>query len=424
MGLGLIALCCAGAVAVFLYRAQQKRGEWEQTQLAAAFSGDVTALDNLRVTGDRAVKLTEDFLQGLCRVDPDEALRGLVKFSNDENNHRRIGMARLALLSEDASDLLGAYVERTTNSVVKERLRHLASNRPKLQKLIAGFLTGLYSEHFNRLFISRRAVLERNCQDMPTQLFFAYAPFEQAWTMLKTSPRDTQLRFLLLRLYTERDASALEHLEQFDAESVQRVAAQTWWPVEIEARAKDGAYEWTTRAARTEGNTALNLLRFSIRPSSKPGAPAEWLHFDRWWRWTYLFRYQPSILNADAMVYAESEVRKQNQSWRHNPNQYREKPETKFWLPSFPSTNLFGAGRCSAVRGIPTTARLPVVVLSKEEEHKWRGRMICEWARPLLPEPMHSHVNFTASSFPPPKVFTSAEEAARDGTKKPRRKRR
>ncbi len=111
-----------------------------------------------------------------------------------------------------------------------------------------------------------------------------------------------------------------------------------------------------------EGNVANHVLRLSVKepPSKKPEQGAEWLHFDRWFRWTYIFQYAKPILSHDAVVFAESIVREQNQSWRSPASRPKAKVVNAFWLPE-KTAGLIGAGRCDTVRGVPKTARLPIV---------------------------------------------------------------
>ncbi len=421
----MIALCVAVAAGYFIQRSIEKRHVWELDQVAAAYAGDAAAFENLRTAAkDRSVALMEDFLQRHHRIEPGDIDRAILSLTNANERLRRVALAELALLPEHADDWLKARHGAITNEIWKERLKPAIQHRAQVQKQTAGFLTGLYSEHFNQLFAARRAVLQKNCHDGPAQLFFAYAPFDQTWSMLKDSAPDVRLRFLLLRLYAERDDSAVEHLARFPGSDVLRVAAETWWPVEIEPLAADGAYSWTTRAAATKGNVAAHLLRLSLRPVSPQGGPQEWLHLDRWHRWSYLFRYSEPILGKDAVVFAEDGVRKANQGWHTNAKSYQKKEEGKFWLPGPAEMSFIGPGRAETVRGIPPTSRVPVVALTKPEELRWHGGMVFEWARPLVPAAIQTQLRFSPNEFPVPKIFSTSEEAAQDSSPKRTRKRR
>jgi hypothetical protein len=418
LGLGL-----ALAIGLGIHRAGHQRREQEQAMVLGVLSGDTAAFDSLRSTGERAVVLIEDFLCHYRRLNPSQIEQELACLARPDEPARRQAAARLTLLPEPANDLLKRYQDQTTGPEQKERLRQFIAGRAKAQKQVAGFLAGLYAEHFNRLFVARRARLEKDCRDPAVELFFAYAPFDQAWAMLRNGRPDLQLRFLLLRLYTGRDECALSNLELFSAPDILRVAAQTWWPVEIEPLAQDGAYRWSTRADATEGNTACHLLRLSVRPASQPGAKDEWVHLNRWSRWTYLFRYQPRVAGADALVFAENELRRQNRSSRSNPEAHRELADGGLWIPQPFDTNLIGRGACEAVSGVPATAFLPVVRLSREEEQHLHGRVLCEWARPLVPDTIQDRVHFSPNEFPPPQIFTDPS-LAKDSPKNRSKRRR
>ena len=421
----VIALGLTVAAGCLLPRLQAQHRVREQALVAAALSGDAAAFESLRAgSRARALPLLEDFLQRLPPVNLAEIEKDLVRLASSDERVPGPALARLTLLPERADELFKARYNSITNEVWKQRLRPLVHSHAKLQKQIAGGLTGLYSEHFHDLFLPRRDALLRNHRDMPAQLFFAYAPFDETWSMLKNSPPDAQLRFLLLRLYAERDDHALEQLDRFSAADVLRVAAETWWPVELEPLAPDGAYRWATRAAAVDGNTATRLLRLSVRPSTTPGQPDEWLHLDRWLRWSYIFRYKAPILNAEAVVFAEGGVRKAGEAWRHRPGARQEMSEGKFWLPEPPENLLLGPGRVEAVRGVPSLARLPVAVITQPEAIHWHLGTAYEWARPLFPPALQTRLRFSPNEYPAPKVFPDADAAAQDTRKKPRRTRR
>lgn len=420
----MIALCGAAAVGWLVHRSGQRQQAREQAQLAAVFAGDAVAFERLRGSGARAVGLIEEFIQRRLRADPAQIEKDIAHLASENEAARRWALARLTLLPEPATDLLRACHDRATNAAAKELLKPIVVHRLKGQEHIAGFLSGLYSEHCNRLFASRRAALMKDCQDVPAQLFFAYAPFEQVWSLLKNSPSDAQLRFLLLRLYTERDAAALEHLESFPAADILRVAAQTWWPVELQAPAQEGALTGTTRAAALSGNTATHLLRLSARSAAKPGAPDPWLHLDRWLRWTYAFASAGRGAGTNAVVFAEDGRRKLNLAGRTTPSLQRDKPEGKLWLPDSAALNVVGPGRCEVVHGVPAPVRVPFASLSRTEEARWRAGTVFEWARPLFSPAIQARLQFAPNEFPPPAVVADPEGQAKQNFRSRGRRKR
>ncbi len=404
-------------VGLGVQRSWQRRQRCEQATVESVFSGDSAAFESLRSLRGKAVPLVEAFIQSQPPPSPEQIEQDVARLACPEERPRRLALARLALLPEGASDLLKWHAERAPTPELKEHLHQLAVGRDRVQRQVAGFLAGLYAENFSRLFVARRARLEHDCRDVPAQLFFAYVPFQQAWARFRDSPTDLQVRFLLLRLHTGRDEDAVQTLERFPAQVILRVAGQTWWPVEVEALASAGGPRWTTRAGSAEGNVATHLLRVSVRPSSQPNGPEDWLHLDRWSRWTYLFRYDRPVAGADGVVFAENELRRQNQAGRKRAETHRELMENTLWLPEPPGTNLVGAGRCEIVRGVPQGMCLPVVRLSREEDQHFRGRVLGEWARTLVPEPIRGRVQFVSDPFPAPQVYlnpaTAQEEARR-----------
>jgi hypothetical protein len=402
-------------------RSWQRRQCWEQATVESLFSGEIAAFESLRSLKAGAIPLLEGFLQNRAGATAEQIEQEVARLASPEEPVRRLALARLTLLPEPASELLKWHSERASTPELKERLHQLATGRSRVQKQVAGFLAGLYTENFGRLFVTRRAMLERDCRDVAAELFFAYAPFHQAWARFRDSPTDLQLRFLLLRLYTGRDQEAIQTLERFPAQEILRVAAQTWWPVELEPLAAEGGSRWATRAETTEGNVATHLLRLGVGPAGQKVGGDDWLRLERWSRWTYLFRYDRPVGGGSALVFAESEWRWQNQSRRRTPETRLEPAESTLWLPQLPGAHLVGPGRCEVVRGLPQTALLPIVRLSREEEQHFRGRVLCEWARPLVPEAIQNRVQFLPNQFPPPQVFTDTTAAPDQIRRRPKR---
>jgi hypothetical protein len=419
-----LALATALAGGFFLYRSDQKRRQWEQAQVAAVLGGDAAAFENLRALGEPAVTLLEQFIQRHYRVEAAQIEKDVASLAGPEEGARRLALARLTLLPERASDLIKTNYDRLPNGEAKDRLKVWLANRARLQRQVAGLLTGLYSEHFQHLFLVRRSLLQKDCHHVPAQLFFAYAPFDQVWMRLKESPPEAQLRFLLLRLYAERDDNALECLERFPALEVLQAAAQTWWPVEIEPLVKEGGSGGTTRAAALEGKAAAHVLRLTLRPASAPAGPEEWATLDRWFRWTYVFRYKEPAQGREAVAYAEAESHRANQTGRPGPLPHREKTEGKFWLPEPATGDVTGPGHCEIVRHVPPAVKLPTVALSHQEAAHWLAGTAYEWARPLFAAAMQGHLRFQPNQFPAPQVTMDSDKATQGGGKKTRRTRR
>ena len=405
---GAAGLAVAIAVVTIAYFYSKRQREAELALVAEVLSGDAVAFAELKTKGIRAVTLLEEFIQLHHAVDAKSIDASVEQLASADPRIRQFALAKLTLLPESATDLLKRHLESTGDIRVEADLKGLTLNRAKTQPAVGEMLSEIYTLHFDVLFSARQARLQTNCHNPAAQMFFAYAPFEKTWATVATNTPDAQLRFLLLRAFTGRDDLALTHLEKFYASDLLRLAAQTWWPVEIEPLQKDGAYGWTTRAAAVNGNVATHVLRLSVKdpPRNKPERGAEWLHFDRWFRWTYIFQYAKPILNNDAVVFAESIVREQNQSWRTPGSRPKTTVTNSFWLPEKSETGLIGAGRCDTVRGVPKTARLPIVAITKEESISWHLGAAYEWSRPFIPVPVQSRVRFSLNKYPAPEIIS------------------
>jgi hypothetical protein len=417
-GLALLAVLALG-----LERSRRQQRGREELQVAAAFTGDAAAFEALRGGRERTVAMMEGFIQRHQRADLARIEHDIASLASPEVEARLLARVRLTLLPEPAVSLLKTHCDRLASGSVKDGLRHLIAERGRLQKQIAGFLAGLYAENFHRLFVARRDRFQRDCQDQPARLFFAYAPFEQVWNMLKDSSSDLQLRFLLWRLYTGRDDRALPHLERFDAADILRVAGQTWWPVQIESWPKEDGAGSVTMAATLEGNRATHLLRLTWRAASSPGGRTEWVSCDRWSRWTYVFRYKEPQAGREGVVYVENEVHRPRPGGRSDSSLGRERLEEKLWLPEAEAIPLNGLGRCEIVRRVPAALQVPLAAVSRQEAARWQAGSVFEWARPLFTSSMQDHLRFEPNEDTPPALFASPEEAAHDKSRKRVRKR-
>jgi hypothetical protein len=418
----VVALAAAAGLAAGLQRSRQRQRHQQDVLVAAAFTGDAAAFESLRAGREATVAMMEEFIRRHYQVDAGRIEQDIAALASSEPEVRLLALARLTLLPERAGSVLRTNYDRLAAGPARECLHHLIQERPRLQKQIAGFLTGLYSGNFHQLFVRRRSALLADCQDIPAQLFFAYAPFEEVWRMLRDSPAELQLRFLLLRLYTGRDDQAVSCLARFSAPDILKLARQTWWPIEMDASPGEAKAASVTLAGVADGTVAAHLFRLTTRPAPQAGAPPEWVSFDRWFRWTYVFRYKEPMLGREGVAYAESEVHR-GRTERPAQGLLREKGEAGLWLPERTVTNLVGPGHCEMVRTVPPTVRVPVVAMSRQEAGHWQAGGVFEWARPLFTAAMQSHLRFEPNQNPPPQVFPGPEEAARDKTRKRWRRR-
>jgi hypothetical protein len=419
IALSLLALATVGALAFFLYRSREQHRRQEHLQVAAILAGDAQALEALRSGRDRTVTMLEEFIQAHHRVEKARIQTDLANLGSPDAQTRLLARARLTLLPERAGNVLKAECDRLGQGQHKETVRHFLSERPRLQKHVIGFLAGLYAENFHRLFVVRREILEADSHHLPTQLFFAYAPFEQVWAMLQNSPAELQLRFLLLRLYTGRDSGAMDCLERFPASEIVRVARQTWWPIALEPSSEPLAGGPTLLAGALQGNVATHVLSLNAKAGAAPGVGPEWTSLDRWFRWTYVFRYEAPFGGREGVAYGEAEVHRAR-SELPEPALSQERSEERLWLPENTLTNVLGPGHCELVRHVPAGLRLPVVALVRQQSAEWQGGKAPAWARPWLTAEIQTQLKFEPSRYPAPRVFSDTEQAS----SKPPRKRR
>ncbi len=421
--LGLTAAVVAGlgGAAYFAQTRQPDRQRLDQ-EAARALTGDSDAIEAIHRRQATGVSLMEDFLQRHCRANAAQIQQDIACLTNPMGPAGVLALARLQLLPERTADLLKDASDRLAPGETRETLRRLISDQTRHHKRIAGFLEGLYARNFHRLFVARRALLERDSQSAPARLFFAYAPFAETWSMLRTAPPDLQMRFLLLRLHTGRDGPAVDCLERFSAADVLRVARQTWWPVEIESSTNVIGAGPVTLAGALTGPTAFHILRLTPQAAASSNAAPGWASLERWFRWTFVFRYKEPWLGRQGVAYAENEMRAVNQANRPGPSMTREPAEASLWLPETAAAEVFGPGHCEAVRALPAGVRVPVAALSRQEAALWHAGGVFEWARPLFASAMQRHLRFAPNPHPPPQVFASAEEAAQQPRRSKRRR--
>ncbi len=305
---------------------------------------------------------------------------------------RQAASDELAALPPSVLPALQAHLKQADDPEVLTRLREAIaalraaeSSLPELRQALAG----MYGEHAAELFAQRWPAILKDPHDRAAMRFLGLGSFEPIWNELANRTDDEKLRFLLLRMYAGRRKEAFGLLQGYSAERVLKMAAATWWPVEIEPLAMDGAYGWTTRAACVEGNVATRLMRLSVKMPDY-GNVAErggWVHFEQWYRATYLFTF-PAYVNKGAVAYAEALDEQSGSAGLDRPDR-------------FP----IGPGRCDTFRGLPKTAALPLARIGGAEVLDWHLGARYEWAKPLFPPQLAQAVTFQANKYPAPEVI-------------------
>jgi hypothetical protein len=386
----------------------------ERTRLAAVFAGDSKAFESLRRQRGQAVEAMEAFLRQQHQDMVTNLGADLSALGSTNAFDRKLAEARLTLAPESCADWLRQQCATLPESEARTRLKTLLAGRVKARKQVTGFLSGLYAEHFNRLFVERRAALERDCHDFEAQLFFAYAPFDQTWGMLKNAAPEHQLRFLLFRVFSGRDRSAVEWLERFSAQDILNGATRTWWPVEIEGVATNAGPGYVVLAGSVGSNVVRQVLKVNLRAGA-----SEWTSLERWTSWTYIFRFKEPCNGRVGVTYQEERVYRAASARRVSWGLPREKPEEELWLPETQDHPVAGRGVCEAVRVFPPSVAVPVAAVTRLEAARWNSGSVYVWSRPLFSEAVRSHLHFEPDRYPPPKVFESMEAASK---RQPRRR--
>ncbi len=253
-------------------------------------------------------------------------------------------------------------------------------------------LSTLYARHVDALLAQRWPRFTRDAQDQSAQQFLCGAPFQTLWPKVTALGREAQLRYLLLlRLKVCFTRTMEEKLVAFKASEVLSAAKATYWPIEIEPLAFDGAYGWTTRAGKVEGNVVTDLMRLSVKmPDYRPAEErGEWVHCKVWAKWTYVVRLRQTFLK-DAIVVSESVA------WAGNSN-----APLSFSIYT----------RCETVRGIPQGVCIPTATISGKEEIDWHARIVYEWARPYIPKQYQKRLRFSPNRFAPPEVSAPTSQS-------------
>jgi len=420
----VLALLLAGLGGTwFLCRpAPEEAWRAEEIRLASVFTGDTAAYEGLRAERDHAVPKIEDFLRRHHRMALTNLASDLGALGSPDPLIRKLAEARLTLAPEHCDAWLKVRGEEWPDSETKARLKSLLAGRSKARKQVMGFLSGLYAEHFNRLYTERSPALARDGHDFEAQLFFAYAPFEETWKRLRNAPADQQLRFLLLRLYAGRDRAAVEWLRRFSGTEVLEMASRTWWPVEIETSTTNAAAGHEIRAARLAGNTASQVLRVNLRPASGAATTREWSSIERWPRWLYVFRFKDSWNGQEGVAYQEGRVAWANRASGDLWGLPKDPEDDDLWLPACELCPIAWPGKCEPVRAVPRAVPVPVAVLTRQEIKDWSDGRVFAWSSSLFPPSVRERLHFEPNRHPVPTIYASMEEAKRPAPRRVNRR--
>ncbi len=258
---------------------------------------------------------------------------------------------------------------------------------------LAMILGHQYQQHFDQLFTLHWPAFVKNFTDEAAQRWLCHVPFDRLWAKIADQPAQQRLRLLLLLCRSAKwDDAMAKQLAAFSAKEVLDEAAATWWPVETEPLQLDGAYGWTTRAGKVEGNVATDLLRLSVKMPDYGNVDerGQWVHINHWDRWHYILRFEQVLSSKDALVVSERVIHRDA-------------------LPYHGGRLQDVQVRCETVRGVPESVAVPTVAMSGPESLSWHTGGVFEWARPYIPQQFHERLKFKPDRYAVPQVTLPAQ---------------
>jgi hypothetical protein len=354
-----------------------------------------SAREELLSCGLTGIAAVEDFLAAPGRVD-EGALPGLLEqLGHEKYELRRQATEQLSLLPQSALPLLQGLAGTNSDPEIRMRIeevtRNIRAGDARVRSL-PPLLDEMYNQHAEQVLRQRLPAVAKNPGDMRAVHALNRVQFDRAWQLLESAPKDEQLTYLLLKVYCFDAGKAETKLKVYAAADILRVAAMTWWPIEIEPLEKDGAYGWTTRAGSVEGNVATSVMRFSVKMPDfgNIGERGQWVHLYRWSEIAYIFQFPPD-LGRNVVGYVQLD---------------RAPPQVTGWMARLAGDAPAGEPerRCATLRGFPATARLPLVHITRDEMYGWNGGRPYLWAKPLFPEKLVNRVKFVENKYPAPRI--------------------
>ncbi len=355
---------------------------------------DQAALEELKRADIKVVHLIEARLaQGYPPLD--EA-RLAILCQNMESSSERVRKAAVDELP-GMGPLAGPAIKRASkaqreagHAAVADALAQMASaaRYPPGRMNLAKVLGEQYKRHFDELFTQRWPAFVKDINDADAQRWLCHVPFDELWKKLAEQPAKDKLRLLLLlRRSAKWDEAMAKQLAAFSAKEVLEAAAATWWPIEIEPVQMDGAYGWTTRAGKVEGNLVTDILRLSVKMPDygNVNERGQWVHIEYWDRWHYIFRFAQAQASKDALVVSERMIRRDT-------------------LPFHGGMAEEMNVRCNTVRGVPNSVKVPTMAMGMAESLDWHTGAVYECAKPYIPEKYHERLRFKPDKHPVPEI--------------------
>jgi len=370
--------------------------EWIEAFLA----GEAEAAERWSEGGVEAVGAIEGhLLRHEAGVDGEVVERLVGELSSVDYAEREGATRALKRLMPAARDLIARHRVEAEDAEARLRLRHvLESDWDRREPELRALVGRLYQRHADALFESRAKRLLGDPDDRAARQFMRLVDWRRIADRVESMPKERRLKLMLHRrllggAISGGGESEAETLGDFSPDAVIEQLKRMGYDAVLEPPQRDGAYLWTTRAKQVEGETAVDVVRMSIRAANAEAIDrGRILHFKTWRRWTYVFRFDRSYHSTDGVAVLE----------RH------ERPDEPFGEQADGQAAL----RCDTVRGIPDSAEVPTVTIHPEEPLEWAVGKVYEWARPLFPTELRKRLNFRPNEHPPP---TRIERPAASG---------
>ena len=353
-----------------------------------------SSLDELRSSGKSGMTAIENFLSERSALDVKQ-VEGLVeKLGSTDYKIRQEATDLLSVFPKEAIPELENYLKPATDPEIKGRLKTALTNIKISEKRhgeLLSVLHSLYEDNAEDIFKEMLPVVKADPNNIRAVYALDNISFDKAWKILETATRDEKLIWLLLKMSRSDKLDEIEEkLKAFKADDLLRVAALTWWPVEIEPLQKDGAYGWTTRAQLMEGNVAWNVIRLSVKMPDYGNVDerGEWEHLTKWGRLTYIFQF-PEYPERNVIAYAEP---------------YNRCADFTGWKVVLTDESGKRQGNLDAFRGIPPGVKLPLARISMKEVNAWRVHFAFIWAKPLFPPDIAMQIKFGDNMYGVPAI--------------------
>ncbi|OHB75329.1 MAG: hypothetical protein A2Z34_06695 [Planctomycetes bacterium RBG_16_59_8] len=353
--------------------------QWKQNrfELFADFE-DVPAVreQDLPDMGVGAIPLLEEMLSSPANDDLDRLNKLISLLGDDIFSVRQKAADEICARSPGSLSIIAARLAETESPGVRYRLNVVAQSLEQKSSRLEKMLETLYGEHFQELFDGRWKALVDDPRNESARLFFRHVKYDLVWPKLHESSLDHRLRYLLFLVDVSHGIDkAVNMLVGYPGDDLLRVAGETYWPIELEPLALNGAYHWSSRAATLKDNVATNVIKVSIEKRYGSGKT---IHFIHHVKWVYLWKNQTPYCDSKGMVLGL--------------NQFVERTDNEVMT-------IREYARCEHVQSIPDGVNVPTVHVSDREMGDWSCGAVYSWAKEIFPLEYRDMVSFSDSPY-------------------------